>query len=104
MSAPPTSGPTATAAPIVAPQTPKAVARSRPWNSWAISAGRAGEHHRPADPLEAAGEVEHRGRAGEPAEQRGEAEEDQADGEHARRPNRSASDPAVSRTDASISE
>ena len=35
---PPTSGPTATAAPVTAPNTPKAVPRSRPWNAWAISA------------------------------------------------------------------
>jgi hypothetical protein len=37
-SAPPTSGPIATAAPVVAPQIPNAVARSRPSNSCAISA------------------------------------------------------------------
>ena len=34
-SAPPTSGPIATARPVVAPQMPNAVARSRPSNSWA---------------------------------------------------------------------
>ena len=33
VSMPPASGPTATAAPIVAPQMPNAVPRSRPWNS-----------------------------------------------------------------------
>ena len=33
VSAPPTSGPIATAIPTVAPQIPKAVPRSRPWNS-----------------------------------------------------------------------
>ncbi len=38
MSAPPTSGPIATAPPIVAPQMPNAVARSGPRNSCAISA------------------------------------------------------------------
>ena len=38
VSTPPTSGPIATAPPVVAPQMPKAVARSEPWNSWAISA------------------------------------------------------------------
>ena len=38
MIAPPTSGPIATAPPIVAPQMPIAVPRSLPWNSWAISA------------------------------------------------------------------
>ena len=38
VSMPPTSGPIATAAPIVAPHNPKAVPRSRPWNSWEINA------------------------------------------------------------------
>src|ERR671933_2553611 len=38
VSSPPTSGPTATAAPVVAPHAPNAVPRSRPWNSWARSA------------------------------------------------------------------
>ena len=35
---PPTSGPIATAAPTVAPQMPKAVPRSRPWNSFEMIA------------------------------------------------------------------
>ncbi len=38
VSIPPTSGPIATASPIVAPQSPKAVPRSLPWNSCEISA------------------------------------------------------------------
>ena len=38
VSTPPTSGPTATAKPVVAPQMPKAVPRSSGANSWAISA------------------------------------------------------------------
>ena len=35
---PPSTGPTATAAPVTAPNTPKAVPRSLPWNACAISA------------------------------------------------------------------
>ena len=35
---PPTSGPIATAAPVVAPQMPNAVPRSRPWKAFASSA------------------------------------------------------------------
>ena len=35
---PPSKGPTATAAPVTAPNTPKAVPLSRPWKAWAISA------------------------------------------------------------------
>ena len=38
VSIPPASGPIATAAPIVAPQSPNAVPRSRPWNSCERSA------------------------------------------------------------------
>jgi hypothetical protein len=38
VSAPPTSGPTATANPVVAPQMPSAVPRSLAGNSWAMSA------------------------------------------------------------------
>ena len=35
---PPSTGPTATAAPLTAPKTPKAVPRSLPWKALAISA------------------------------------------------------------------
>ena len=35
---PPSTGPTATAAPVTAPKTPNAVPRSLPWNACAISA------------------------------------------------------------------
>ena len=35
---PPTTGPTATAAPMTAPYTPKAVPLSLPWKAWATSA------------------------------------------------------------------
>ena len=45
--------------------------------------GSAGEHHSPADALEAAGEVERGGRAGQAAEQRRDREKDEADDEHA---------------------
>ena len=48
--APPTSGPIATAPPIVAPQTPNAVPRSRPWNSWASSASEQANMAAPPTP------------------------------------------------------
>ena len=32
---PPITGPTATAAPVIDPHTPKATPRSRPWKAWA---------------------------------------------------------------------
>ena len=60
VSAPPTSGPMATAAPIVAPQIPNAVPRSRPWKARGEQRQRGGEHRRAADALQRAREVEHR--------------------------------------------
>ena len=50
VSAPPTSGPTATANPVVAPQMPKAVPRSLGGNSWAISASEVANIIAPAGP------------------------------------------------------
>ena len=38
VSRPPRTGPRATLTPVTAPQTPKAVPRSRPWKVWASSA------------------------------------------------------------------
>ena len=50
VSAPPTSGPTATAPPIVAPQAAIAVPRWGPWNSWAISASEVANIAAPPTP------------------------------------------------------
>ena len=83
MITPPTSGPIATAPPIVAPQTPNAVARSLPWNSWPISASEVANIAGAADPLQAAGEVEQGRVAGDPAEERGEGEDREAEREDA---------------------
>ncbi len=76
---PPSSGPIATAPPTVAPQTPIALARSRPSNSWAISASEVANIAAAADSLEAAGEVEHGRVAGEAAGERGDGEEREAE-------------------------
>ncbi len=76
---PPTSGPTATAPPTVAPQTPNAVARSLPWNSWPISASEVANIAGAADALQAAGEVEQGRVAGDPAEERGGGEDREAE-------------------------
>ena len=69
VSTPPTSGPTATAKPVVAPQMPKAVPRSCGANSWAIRASEVANIIAAADALKAARDVQHRGRSGEPAEE-----------------------------------
>ena len=50
VSTPPTSGPTATAPPTVAPQMPIADARSRPSNSWAIRASEVANIAAPPTP------------------------------------------------------
>ena len=81
VSAPPTSGPTATAPPIVAPQAAIAVPRSGPWNSCAISASEVANIAAPPMPCRPAREVQE-GRAGrQPAEQRREREQPDPDHE-----------------------
>ena len=81
VSMPPASGPIATAAPIVAPQSPNAVPRSLPVELLREQRQRRREHHRAADPLDAAGEDQEervvRGAAG----RRGEREEHDAEQE-----------------------
>ena len=104
VSAPPTSGPTATAKPVVAPQMPNAVPRSLGRELLGDQGERGGEHHRPADALEAAGDVQHRRRAGEAAQERGTPRT--AAGpitKTRRRPSRSASEPEASSSAASAS-
>ena len=56
---PPMTGPTATAAPITPPYTPKARPRSLPWNALRDQRQRGREHHRSARALHGAREVEH---------------------------------------------
>ena len=60
VSTPPTSGPIATAAPMVAPQMPNAVPRSRPWKAAASSASEVANITAPPTPCTRAREVEHR--------------------------------------------
>ena len=101
---PPTSGPIATAPPIVAPQTPNAVARSLPWNSWPISASEVANIPAPPTPCRPRARFS---RVGSPAiPQRNEAKVKIANPivKTRRRPSRSPSEPAVSRNEASISE
>jgi hypothetical protein len=64
VSSPPTSGPTPTAAPVVAPHTPNAVPRSRPWNVAASNASDVANIRR-ADALQRPRELEEQRRGGE---------------------------------------
>ena len=79
---PPTTGPTATAAPITPPNTPKAMPRSRPWKAVRDQRQRGREHHRAAGALHGAEQVQRERRAGQPAGGRGEREDDQPRREH----------------------
>ena len=103
MRTPPTSGPIATAPPTVAPQIPIALARSRPSNSWAISASAvaniaaAPAPWRPRATLSSVGSPE--------SPQASEATMNSAKPKlkTRRRPSRSPIEPATSRNEASVS-
>ena len=82
VSTPPTSGPIATAPPIVAPQTPNAMPRSLPWNACAISASEVANIIAPPMPCKPRARFSNSGVVGEAAEQRGDGEDAEADHEH----------------------
>ena len=100
---PPSSGPTAAAEAIVAPQIPNAVPRSRPWNSWAIRA--SPQEYMIAPPMpwpararirnSALGESAHRSEA--------RANRPRPIENTSLRPSRSAREPVVSRSEARVS-
>ena len=50
MISPPSTGPTATATPVVAPKIPSAMPRSLPWNAWASSASEVANMIAPPTP------------------------------------------------------
>ena len=105
VSAPPTSGPTANEAPMVAPYAASAPVRGAPAGEGVREQGqRAGEQHGRPDPLHGAGGVQHGQRAGERARGRGGREHDQPEREApggAR--SRSAHEPAPRTAVASVS-
>ena len=103
VSTPPTSGPTATEAPVTAPQTPNAVPRSRPWKAEASSASEVANMNAPPMPCSARARLR---TSGVPAS----AHSSEATVKITipitkirRRPNRSASEPPVSSSAASVS-
>ena len=82
--APPTSGPKATATPMVAPYTPIATPRSRPGlNSWATSASETANMIAPPTPWSARDEVEERRIGREAGEGRRDGEYAESRREHA---------------------
>ena len=103
VSSPPTSGPTATAAPVVAPQIPNAVPRSRPWKVAASSASEVANIAAPPTPCSARAMLS---MSGEPASAHSTdaaVKTPSPARNMSLRPNRSASDPAVSSSAASDS-
>ena len=71
VSAPPTSAPSATAIPTVAPQAAIALPRSGPWNSWPISASPVANIAAPPRPCSARAAIRSDGALGRPAQDRG---------------------------------
>ena len=97
VSTPPTSGPTATAMPIVAPYTPIAMPRSRPaLNSCAISASETANITAPPTPWNARARLRKVGSVARPASSEPSVKMPRPAVNTRRRPSRSASTPAVS--------
>lgn len=103
MSPPPTSGPTATANPIVAPQIPNAVPRSRPWNSCAISASEVANMTAPPIPCAPRARFRNSGLVASAQVSDEAVNRTRPPAKTSRRPRMSPSEPAVSSSDASIS-
>ena len=96
VSTPPTSGPTATAMPIVAPYTPIAMPRSRPaLNSCAISASETANITAPPTPWNARARLRKVGSVARPANSEPSVKMPRPTAKTRRRPSRSASTPAV---------
>ena len=103
VSTPPTSGPTATANPVVAPQMPRAVPRSLGGNSWAMRASELANIIAPPAPWTARERFSIKGDVERP--QRSDAPEKTTSPitKTLRRPSRSPSEPEASRIAASAS-
>src|SRR3954468_7183905 len=103
VSTPPTSGPMATAAPVVAPHTPNAVPRSRPWNVAASSASDVANIAAAPTPCRARASSRNSGELASAQSSDAAVKSPRPAVNSSRRPNRSASDPAVSSSAASDS-
>ena len=101
---PPTSGPTATAPPTVAPHTPNAVARSLPWNSCPIRASEVANIPAPPTPCSPRARLSRVGSLEMPQRNEAKVKMPKPIVKTRRRPIRSPSEPAVSRKAARVSE
>ena len=103
VSTPPTSGPTATEAPVTAPQTPNAVPRSRPWKAEASSASEVANMNAPPMPCSARARLRTSGVPASAHSAEATVKITIPITKTRRRPNRSASEPPVSSSAASVS-
>jgi hypothetical protein len=103
VSAPPTSGPIATAPPTVAPQIPNAVARSGPLNSCAIRASVVANIAAPPTPWTARATLRLVGELASPQASEATVKMAKPAAKTRRRPRRSPRTPAVSRNAARVS-
>ena len=103
VSAPPISGPTATAAPIVPPKIPNAVPRSRGGNAPAIRASEHANMHAAPVPCTARARLSMSGVVDRPQTSDAALNTASPRTNTSRRPTRSASEPNVSRNAASVS-
>ena len=103
VSAPPTSGPIATAAPTVAPQIPKAVPRSRPWNSCEMIASETANIPAPPMPWAPRARISQSGDCAAPQSAEAPVNSAIATRKTRLRPSRSPSEPAVSMDAARVS-
>ena len=102
-SAPPISGPTATAAPVTAPQMPSAVPRSSPGNEEASSARLVANMNAPPTPCTARARLSISGEVAKPQAAEATMKIAMPSTNVHRRPYWSASDPAISSSAASVS-
>ena len=100
---PPASGPIATAAPIVAPQIPNAVPRSRPWNSCERRASEVANMMAPPTPCAARAAMRNPAVFAIPQRNEVTVKKPRPTTNTRLRPSRSASEPAVSMKVASVS-
>ncbi len=100
---PPSTGPTATATPVTAPQTARAVPRSRPRNAWASRASDVANMIAPPMPCPARASTSMTGATASAHSSDPAVKTARPVTNRSRRPNRSASEPAVSSSAASVS-
>ena len=103
VSAPPTSGPIATASPTVAPQIPNAVPRSRPWNSCEMIASETANIPAPPIPWAPRARISQSGDWAAPQSAEASVKSAIATRKTRLRPSRSPSEPALSIVAASVS-